>query len=80
MDRRLSLCGGNFEHLLRLGICLAEDEERDQQPQFVQAALWDKGFHQRPSMVLPCRTQFEHERCQSLASILQGGATDETRQ
>ena len=80
MDRRLSLRGGNFEHLLRLGICLAEDEERDQQPQYVQAALWDKGFHQRPSMVLPCRTEFEHERCQSLASILQGGATDETRQ
>ncbi len=53
MDGRLSLRGGNFEHLLRLGICLAEDEERDQQPQYVQTALWDKGFHQRPSMVLP---------------------------
>ena len=45
MDGRLSLRGGNFEHLLRLGICLAEDEERDQQPQYVQTALWDKGFH-----------------------------------
>lgn len=80
MDGRLSLRRGNFEHLLRLGICRAKHEKREQQTQYVQAALWDKGFHQRPSMVLPCRIQFEHERCQSLASILEGGLTDETRQ
>jgi hypothetical protein len=80
MDGRLSLLGGNFEHLLRSGIRRARDEKRQQQSQYVQASLCDKGFHQRPSMVLPCRTRFEHERCQSLASILQGGLTDETRQ
>jgi hypothetical protein len=80
MDGRLSLRRGNFEHLLRLGIRCARDQKRQQQTQYVQAALWDKGFHQGPSMVLPCKTQFEHERCQLLASILQGGLTDETCQ
>jgi hypothetical protein len=80
VNGRLSLRRGNFERILREGTRSAKHEKREQQTQYVQAALWDKGFHQRPSMVLPCRTEFEHERCQPLASILQGGLTDETRQ